>query len=85
MHRRQAPYSGIATIWGICLHTTYELQFYFNEPSVFLFIPMPCTPYVEKGKHSTYSSVLKLLLLKGYYFVKVGSSLGKDTFLIRAM
>lgn len=48
-------------------------------------VPMPCTPYVEKGKHSSYSSVLKLPLLKGYYLVKVGSSPGEATFLIRAL
>lgn len=72
-------------IWGICLCTTYELQFDFNEPSVFLFVPMPCTPPVERGKHSTYSTVLKLPLLKGYYLVKVGSSPGTATFLLRAM
>lgn len=82
MHGCQAPHSDIATIWGICVHTTYELQFDFNERSTFLFVPTPCAPYVEKEKHSIYSSVLKLPHLKGYYSVNVWSGLGKAAFLI---
>lgn len=85
MHRHQAPHSGIAMTLSICLHTIYELQFEFKEPSVFLFLPTPCTSFVKKGKNSINSSVLKLPIVKAHYLVKVEYSLGKAIFLIRAM
>lgn len=62
-----------------------ETAIHVNEPSVFLFVPVPCTLYVEKQKKSTYSTVLKFSVLKGYYLVKVGSSLRKATILIKAI